>query len=191
MERMRAQPAFEAHFPSDRPLTWEDLQSIPDDQHWAYELVEGTLLVSPSPGSRHQTCVLELAVLLRAACPADLQVFISPFDYVPRAGYCLQPDVMVVERATVEPLRVTAPPRLAVEILSPSSRLTDRSLKRLVYEEHGVPAYWIVDPSGPSLLALELEGERYVERAPVVGPERFAAEVPFPVEVVPARLVAG
>lgn len=163
MEHMSTQPAFEAHFPSDRPLTWEDLQSIPDDQHWAYELVEGALLVSPAPGLRHQRVVLELAILLRDACPPDLEVVISPFDYVPRAGYALQPDVLVVERGTADLLRADAAPRLAVEVLSPSSRLTDRSLKRLVYEERGF----------------------------VVGPESFAAQALFPVEVVPARLAAG
>lgn len=190
MEHMTAQPAFEAHFPSDRPLTWEDLQSIPDDQHWAYELVEGSLLVSPAPDRFHQRAVLRLARLLDDACPPDLEVLIAPFDFTPRTGYSLQPDVLVVRKATVERQRTVDPPRLAVEVLSPSSRSIDRVLKRVVYEEHGVPAYWIVDPERPSLLVLERDQERYVERAHVLGFESYGARVPFPVSVTPAALVA-
>jgi Uma2 family endonuclease len=190
MEHMTAQPAFEAHFPSDRALTWEDLQSIPDDQHWAYELVEGSLLVSPSPDRFHQRAVLRLARLLDDACPRDLEVLVAPFDFTPRTGYSLLPDVLVVRRATVERQRTVDPPRLAVEVLSPSSRSIDRVLKRVVYEEHGVPAYWIVDPESASLLVLEREQERYVERVHVVGFESYDAQVPFPVSVTPAALVA-
>lgn len=186
-----AQPVFEAHLPTDRLLTWEDLQSIPDTDHWAYELVEGELLVSPSPGLAHQAAVLGLAVVLRRGCPPEAIVVIAPFDYVPRPGYSLQPDVLVVDRAVVGSQRVTEPPLLAVEVLSPGSRVIDQSLKRLVYEEHGVPAYWIVDPQRPSLLVLELEDGRYVERAFVTGEQASDAAVPFPVHVVPAELVAG
>lgn len=185
-----SRPVFEANFPWDRPLSWEDLQSIPDDRHWAYEIVEGQLLVSPSRDSRHQTCVLELAVLLHAACPKELEVIVSPFDFVPRDGYSLQPDVLVVDKSTVESRRTVAPPVLAVEVISPSSRLADTSLKRLVYEEHAVASYWIIDPEPPSLLALDLVDGRYVERGFVTGEQAYDAERPFPVSVVPARLVA-
>lgn len=86
---MAVQPVFERNFPSDRPLSWEDLQGIPDDRSAGDEIVEGTLIVSPSPDSRHQSCVLSLATLLEAACPTDLNVFVAPYDYVPRPGYSL------------------------------------------------------------------------------------------------------
>jgi Uma2 family endonuclease len=35
---------------------------------------------------------------------------------------------------------------LAVEVLSPSTARADRFTKRRLYQERGVPAYWIVDP---------------------------------------------
>jgi Uma2 family endonuclease len=35
---------------------------------------------------------------------------------------------------------------LAVDVLSPSTARADRFTKRRLYQEVGVPAYWIVDP---------------------------------------------
>lgn len=75
------------------------------------------------------------------------------------------------------------------EVLSPSTRSTDLTLKRALYEAHGVSSYWILDPSAPALIVLELEGGRCVERTMVRGGDSWAAERPFPVTVVPAELV--
>lgn len=36
----------------------------------------------------------------------------------------------------------------------------DRTLKRLVFERGGIPAYWLVDPLTPSLTVLELREGR-------------------------------
>ena len=38
---------------------------------------------------------------------------------------------------------------LAVEVLSPSTARNDRYKKRAVYQEEGVPEYWIVDSAAP------------------------------------------
>jgi hypothetical protein len=58
----------------------------------------------------------------------------------------------------------------------------DRALKRELYEGLGVHAYWIVDPDGPSLLALRLRAGRYVTEAHVQG-GAFRTSWPFPLEV--------
>jgi len=80
-----------------------------------------------------------------------------------------------------------------VEVQLPSTGLFDLNLKKAVYEKFGVPSYWIVvpDPAGPQLVAFELSGSRYEKIADITGDEVFRACAPFPVEVVPARLVAG
>ncbi|MFC5999780.1 Uma2 family endonuclease [Quadrisphaera sp. GCM10027208] len=186
---MAVQPVFERGFPSDRPLSWEDLQGIPDDRYAGHEIVEGKLIVSPVPDSRHQSCVGSLAALLKAACPPDLKVFLAPYDYVPRPGYSLQPDVLVARRSEVGAQRLEHPPVLVVEVTSASSRATDRSLKRLVYEEHGVPHYWLVDPDGPCIVALSLQAGQYVEVGSAIGSQEWRATEPFPVAVVPSELL--
>jgi len=52
--------------PWSRALTYADLATMPDGGH-RYELLDGTLIVSPAPSRLHQRAVLNLAVLLRDA----------------------------------------------------------------------------------------------------------------------------
>lgn len=168
-------------------LTYDDLQNLPEDGH-RYELLDGTLLVTPSPNFNHQQCVLSLAVLLHAAAPPDQVVVIAPFDWLigPRTSF--EPDVLVARRADVGERNLPRPPLLAVEVLSASTRRIELVLKRDAYAAAGVPSYWIVDPDQPSLTALRLEAGAYVEEAVVAGTDPFVASSPFPVTVVPARL---
>ena len=42
-------------------------------------------------------------------------------------------------------------PILVVEILSPSTRRRDATVKRELYAEVGIPDYWIVDPTDRSI----------------------------------------
>ena len=102
----------------------------------------------------------------------------------------LQPDLVVFRRGQADRKQVNGAPLLAVEVLSPSTRRFDLHLKRSRYEAAGTGSYWVVDPGEPpSLTAWELRDGRYVEVASVTGPEKFAAELPFPVTVVPDELV--
>lgn len=80
------------------PLTVRDVWDLPDDGH-RYELLEGVLMVTPAPGAVHQTCVLELAVLLRSAVGTDDLVLLAPFDWVAGPQTLLQPDLLVAHRA--------------------------------------------------------------------------------------------
>ncbi|MGI8537278.1 MAG: Uma2 family endonuclease [Mycobacteriales bacterium] len=168
--------------------TVADLAAIPDDG-LQYELADGVLLVSPAPRPRHQVVVGELYLLLRAACPADLQVFLAPLDYQPTNRRSFQPDLLVVRRTDVGESNVVAPLLLAVEVLSPSTRSKDLLLKRGLYEESGVGSYWIVDLDEPSVTVLELRDGRYVEAGAVVGNEVLALDLPFPVRLCPQALL--
>lgn len=176
--------------------TVDDLDRLPDDG-LRYELLDGMLVVSPAPILWHQEAVFSLAVLLRAACPRALHVLVAPVDWRPSRTTNLQPDVVVARRSdllAVEGLKnLVAPPVLAVEVLSPSTRHLDRISKLAIYQGAGVPSYWLVDPSptDPSLQVLELRDGHYVEVAHVHGDEEWTAERPFPVTVRPSALVEG
>lgn len=115
-----------------------------------YELVDGELLVTPSPSVFHQRAVVELVTALTAYLRVERvgHVLASPSDVELEPEFITQPDVFVVpmaewRRVTVEgnPIRQLL---LAVEILSPSSSRHDRVRKRPHYQRH-VPLYWIVD----------------------------------------------
>lgn len=172
------------------PFTEDDLAAMPQDGH-RYELVDGALLVTPTPNIRHQTCVTALATLLYAARGRTHRVLVAPVDVRLSATTVLQPDVVVGRRSDFSEARLEGVPMLVAEVLSASTRRIDLGTKRLVFEQAGVPAYWLVDPDVPSLTVLHLEDGRYVDQAVVTGEEPYEAELPFPVTVVPAQLVAG
>ncbi|HEX6054508.1 MAG TPA: Uma2 family endonuclease [Intrasporangium sp.] len=174
--------------PQSRPLTWRDLEDRPDDGH-RYELVDGTLVVTPAPGTRHQRCVPRLWAVLNAACPVGLEVLVAPFDVRLAEDTVLQPDVLVARTADLTERNLPVAPLLTVEVLSPSTRLIDLNLKRVRYEAAGCPSYWVVDPDLPSLQAWDLVDGAYVDAGTVEADEAFEATMPYPVTVSPDRLV--
>src|SRR5438067_135630 len=139
--------------PQSVPLTVEDLEAMPDDGH-RYELVDGTLIVTPAPLVLHQRTVLKLAALLLTAAGDDLDVLPAPFDYQVSETTLLQPDIIVLRRQDLRGGRLAGAPLLVIEVHSPSTRLVDLGTKRLAFEAAGVPAYWVVDPRVPSLTAV-------------------------------------
>jgi len=170
------------------PFTYDDLRSFPDDAY-RRELIEGQLIVSPSPSWVHQRVVVELIFLLRSLVPPDLEVSAAPVDLVVKPTTVLIPDVLVVRTADVDGPFFKRPPLLVVEVASPSTQRSDRTLKLATYEAFGVQSYWLVDPVVPELTVLELESRHYIERARVQGDETAALTLPFPVEVSPRALV--
>ncbi|NUR96073.1 MAG: Uma2 family endonuclease, partial [Kribbellaceae bacterium] len=110
------------------------------------------------------------------------------FDYRPTPERSLQPDVLVCSPDDTDPLHARKPLALAVEVLSPSSKMIDLLLKRGVYEQAGVRSYWILDPDKESITALELVDGAYVERDVVHGNNVFDTTLPFPVRIVPSDL---
>ena len=102
------------------PLTEDDLAEMPDDGH-RYELVDGVLLVSPSPNLGHQTCVGNLLILLHGARQAEHVVLVAPFDVRLSRTTVVIPDVLVTRKVDLTPARLEHAPLLAVEVRSPST----------------------------------------------------------------------
>jgi Uma2 family endonuclease len=170
------------------PITLADLEAMPEDGH-RYELIDGTLLVTPAPNTRHQLCVARLLIVLGTAAGSDVHVLPAPYDWVAGPSTLFQPDVLVARRGDLGPKRLERPPLLVIEVLSPSTRRLDLATKRMAYADAGVAGYWIVDPEVPSLTVLGLEEGRYVDRATVVGDEPWLCDQPVRATIRPARLV--
>ncbi len=116
------------------------------------ELVDGELVMAPSPSFWPQEVLSRLVMALRtwaAGSKAPATVVQAPMDVRFGPDRILQPDAMVF--LEVLPRDVAAPlqriPELCVEVLS-SNRTYDRVTKRFLYAEAGVAEYWIVDPAG-------------------------------------------
>ena len=132
-----------------RRWTKELVQSLPNDGN-RYELVAGELLVTPAPAERHQSLVREFgAALLDYLRPLGLghTLYFGPADISWTPDDLVQPDLFVVAPEDVSRDWATFKHlRLAVEILSPSSRRGDRVVKRKLYQQNSVKTYWVVDP---------------------------------------------
>jgi Uma2 family endonuclease len=93
-----------------------------------------------------------------------------------------EPDLVVVlaEHAhKVDEAWIDGAPDLVVEILSPGTASRDLSVKREIYEQSGIPEYWIVDRKAGAIEVLTLEGGRYVrfgrfERGSVLRSKKLA-----------------
>lgn len=181
--------------PVGRPLVVGDLADTPDDGR-RYELIDGVLLVSPAPVFLHQRALARLFLVIEAACPPGCEVLFAPFDVVLADDTLIQPDLIVAPDADYTSRDLPTAPLLAVEVLSPSTRSIDLLLKKERLRRAGCEHYWVVDvseTSGPAVTAWRLVGSgdesAYETVAEVRGDEVLRVEAPFPVELVPRRLV--
>ena len=139
-------------------LTYEDYRKTPDDQR--YELLDGELVILPTPNIAHQRGLGDLsfalydfvrekrvgAVFLRVA------VVLSDTNVV-------EPDITFVSASRmdiVESDNIRGAPDLVVEIILPSNPERDVVRKRDIYARHGAGDKL----TSPTLkgLALEVEG---------------------------------
>lgn len=174
--------------PRDKAFTREDLDAMPDDGH-RYELLDGMLIVAAAPSFRHQRASGKLYLLLEEALPEDQVVLFRPFDVALAEDTVLEPDLLVAPREAFTNKDLPTAPLLAVEILSPTTRRYDTTLKLNRLESAGCPAYWVVDPDVPEVTAWELRDGRYVEVAHVIGHDEWHATSPVEVTICPARLL--
>ena len=131
-----------------RRYTVAEVLAFPEDGN-RYEVVHGGLLVTPAPRPRHQAVLQRLLVSLHKHIEitgAGAEVFPSPADISWDDETLVQPDLFVVPRDEVSNDWSTFKTLLlAVEVVSPSSQRADRVIKRRLYQEQKVAAYWIVD----------------------------------------------
>ena len=130
-------------------LTYEEYRHLPDDGR-RHEIIDGEHYVSPSPNTNHQSVSrhIQFALYEKIELPGRGQVFDAPMDLELAPTDVVQPDLIVVlaeNDQIILPSRLRGVPDLVVEILSPSTRDIDRTLKRSLYEARSIPEYWLVD----------------------------------------------
>lgn len=163
------------------PFTSRDLEGFPDDGN-RYELSYGSLIVTPSPNTRHQAIATAVAAFLHARAPSS-QVVLLEAELAVQEDLVKRPDVQVVSKDLVGGQSVVGVPALVVEVHSPATRVLDLTEKRFVYAQTGIPAYWMVDPDASTLTVLELKDGAYIEVAVVNALDSVDLTVPFAMKV--------
>jgi Uma2 family endonuclease len=173
--------------PTEAGLTLAEHYAAGEDVGMRRELVDGVLIVSPFASLRHALAVQRLNQFLTAASrPEQLVLGTINVDREPATN--LQPDLVVIRAADLDVPATALRPLLVVEVLSPSTRRLDETLKRQVYAEMGIPSYWMVDIGEPSVLVLELVDGAYETAARLVGETPVSLDRPFPVNFAASDL---
>lgn len=151
------------------PVEWLPQYTYNDYKTWEgdWELIRGlAYAMSPSPLRKHQALGGRFVTFVNNAlsekpgnCKCEV---LYETDWIVDEHTVIRPDVMIVcDQPSSDFVRI--PPVLALEILSPESRLKDRNIKYRIYEQNGVKYYLIADPDKESLEMFMLKDNRYVE----------------------------
>jgi Uma2 family endonuclease len=175
--------------PSDG-WTTDDLDALPEDGI-RRELLDGVLLVSPSPTDIHQIIAMRLGVALEESCPAELQVTQGVEVRInPRRSFI--PDVLVAtDEAARRRGRYYQPHEvvLAVEIVSPTSQSMDRITKPALFAAAGIPYYWRIETDGGiSVHAYKIDPENEMYRPFDIFEVVIETAEPWPMTVPIRRL---
>ncbi|MGH3322326.1 MAG: Uma2 family endonuclease [Streptosporangiaceae bacterium] len=179
------------------PWTVDDLARLPDNGQ-RYEIIDGSLLVTPPPSPRHQGVASRLVAVLNERPEPE-------WESVEAVGVLLRdtatttrvliPDVVVARASALwsdAAILKSSDILLAVEIVSPSSVTNDRVTKPALLAEAGVPAYWRVEldePGGPSIVLHRLVRGSYSKDEVVHADEVKETDWPLPCRLAPGELV--
>lgn len=165
---------------ADRKYTWQDYLTWSDEERW--EVIDGVAYdMSPSPTPRHQIIAGNIYRILgnnlhgKPCRPliAPLDVYLDDFNFV-------QPDVMIVCDKEKIKDRIYGPPDLVIEVLSPSTSLKDKRIKKSLYERFCVKEYILVHPE-----------EMFIERYSLIESKYREPDIFGPQEVLNLTSVEG
>lgn len=170
--------------PALRRATYDDLRRVPE--HLVAEIIDGELVTSPRPSSRHARASTKLGGALDGPFdsgiggPGGWLLLFEPELHL--AADVLVPDVAGWRRERMPELPDVAAFELApdwvCEVVSPSTAARDRADKLPIYARAGVGHAWLVDPTLQTLEVLRNEGQRWWLAQTFRGDGRVRAE-PF------------
>ena len=130
--------------------TTEDYFALPEDKR--AELIDGVFYDMATPSIIHQLVGGEIYTAIKDYIKKKKGLCIPAMSPISVQLDCdnktmVEPDVIVVcDRDKLQQQVVYGAPDFVVEILSPSTKKKDRTIKLNKYMSAGVREYWIVDP---------------------------------------------
>ena len=165
--------------------TVDQIRSFPEDGQ-RYELLDGFLLVTPAPANLHQIVTMNVATALhQSLVPSCRAWVVSCGELEIGTRTLLNPDILVYPAAYVPGTswKQIREWWLAVEVLSPSTRVYDRDFKRRAYLDLGVQEVWLIDPDIGTVEVWNEAGHQRISRGSLtwrpkaLGPDRIEIEL--------------
>lgn len=142
---------FEEISPPDLPkkYTAKDYFNLPEGS--PYQLIEGELIMTPSPLTEHQAISRNLEMIIFSHVKQNMLGFVyyAPIDVYLDNENAYQPDIIFISNKNKDIIKksgIDGAPDLVIEILSQSNAYYDKKVKKDVYERSGVMEYITVDP---------------------------------------------
>ena len=162
-------------------ISFEEFLSTVDEATNA-EWVDGEVVWMNPPTREHARISLFLARLFAEYIERKEiggEVFHAPVEMRLEAS-ARQPDVLFVGEEKLHRFNegfLDGPGDLAVEVVSPDSRVRDRTEKFREYERAGVREYWLIDPLQRTAEVYRLSAGGTYELAPAGDPPRLRSAV--------------
>ena len=162
-------------------MTSAEYRELPETSQ-IEELIDGELIVSPTPLDIHQHIAGSMFIFLSSVLKTGALRF-APTGIHFEDGYDLEPDILWIspdnDHCVLEPKGRYwhGAPDLVVEILSPTTAYRDRGIKYDTYEKHGVREYWLVDPESKFMEVYLLENGQFKRLGAFKGGQKFTSVV--------------
>ena len=157
--------------------TAEDFRALPEDRRC--ELINGRLIRDEAPSPVHQ----EIVSLIHMTIYEYIQKSSKKCRVFESINVRLKadentivvPDLIVLcDLTRLKSTGVCGAPDFVLEVLSPSTRKTDLTLKLEKYASAGVREYWIIDPTKKMLISYDFTDETFI---PLIRP--LKGKAPF------------
>jgi Uma2 family endonuclease len=144
---------------TNRLVTAEELERMPEDDRYRYELVEGRLVRMSQPNADHGRIVGQITYLLKAHLknrPSGIVVVETGFTLATDPDTVRGPDVSFLRKERAPAPGTRGFPKIApdavFEVLSPDDRPAEARAKIAQYLGSGVRLVVVVDPDDRTLV---------------------------------------
>jgi len=147
-----------------KTYSYEDYKRLPEGA--PYQLIGGSLIMTPAPDVYHQEISGRIEFQLREyVMKNDIgKVYDAPIDVRLSETDVYQPDIIFIlhkNKSIIGRKEIEGPPDMIIEILSPATAYYDLREKYKVYEKCGVSEYWIADPKQKKIEVYENKNNKY------------------------------
>lgn len=146
------------------PITFDKFYELAEESR-KYDLIDGKVIREWPIGPPHGriVCWLNCAIGLHIEQFNLGEVLGAPVAVRLSQYQGPEPDVFFISKARshiIGEKYIDGPPDLCIKVISKSTRKLDRGRKLVLYADHGVQEYWIIDPLGNTIEIFEnMSGE--------------------------------